>query len=141
MKFQLTCFVDETLIGPLTELIAPYSRVIVKLAEGEKPPEDKPRAALLTRRRTSSFLQPARGGGPLAVLRALVDGKHTVKEVKEALAATGASPNGSGAVLSKFKHQGMVRRVGEGLWEPTPKGEAALRRIQKVEEINESASQ
>lgn len=129
-KFQLTCQIDGSLIGPLTELIAPYGRVSIKLVEGETVTPLKPaRVASLPKRRSPAFM-PTRGTGPIATLKLLSDGKpHSIREIKAVIATTGAAPSGSSAILSKLKQKGLSRWVSDGMWQGTPKGEALVHKL------------
>ena len=133
MKFQLTCLIDADLIGPLTELIAPYSRVTIKLVDGEAPPAKHIIPASLEQHRKRRFPQllPAKGTGRIVVLRAVAK-QSTLEEIKGALVAAGKAVNGTGASLSKLRIAGFVRREGEGVWRITPKGESALRKHEHV---------
>jgi predicted transcriptional regulator len=138
MKFQLTCLIDADLIGPLTELIAPYSRVSIKLVEGEGPVKMVPpqykkggsHALVLNKRRSPPFM-PEKGLGTVTVLRAVAK-EASVQMIKEALKDQNLEPAGSSATLSKLKHRGYVKHLEKGVWRLTPKGESALRRVEGV---------
>lgn len=127
MKYQLTCQVDGNLIGPLTELIAPYGRVSIKLIDEGEPVQPP----LLKLKRRAPVFIPGKGTGPVTVLRALATSPVplSVREVKAAMTAAGAAPNGSGAVLTKLKRKGYAQWVSDGMWRATPKGEALIKKL------------
>lgn len=132
MKYQVTCTIDDSLLAPVVELMAPYGRVVVRLVEGaEKTPPVKaaniPTFTDRLKRRAPAFA--ARGGmGRIIALR-LVAKEATVPDMKAAYKQAGISPHGTGANLSKLKRGGYVRHLDKGVWRLTPKGEAALRRL------------
>lgn len=135
MKFQLTCFVDETLIGSLTELIAPYSRVIVKLVEDGEPTKPlavkariAPASALLPRK--NSGISPEKGLGALLGLRVVaIGGPQINATLKAEFKKAGLAPDGAGATLSKLRSRGYLRHGAKGEWSLSAKGEAAVRRF------------
>lgn len=135
MKFRLSCVIDANLIGPLTELIAPYGQVSIKAVEDGAPPS-KPKSVPLEavpRRiiRRSADLLPTKGLGTIAVLRA-VSKEMTLPEIKAEMAKINLNPDGSGATLSKLRTRGYVRNPAEAMWRLTPKGETAVRRFADV---------
>lgn len=128
MKFQLTCYVDEKLIGPLTELIAPHSRVIVKLIEDGPPPPRLSQPPSLRKRPLG--ITPKRGAGAILGLQVVASKPAQINTVLKAeFVKIGLAPDGAGATLSKLRARGYLRHGGKGEWALTPKGEAALRRV------------
>lgn len=149
MKFQVTCTIDDKLLAPLVELMAPYGRVVVRLIEGQvvsSPPPGAIPTVLDKRQRRVPAFSPNRGMGRIIALR-LVAKEATIPQLKAAYRQAGISPNGTGANLSKLRKNGYVRRVSEGVWRITPKGESAVRRLDaggpmeapKAEEAHEQA--
>jgi hypothetical protein len=136
MKFKLSCIIDAELVGPLVELIGPYSQVALKMVE---PGTDDKSGTLIhptpitvqrTHRRVTRF-NPDKGIGTVLILKTIehIGGQVHVSAVKKALLEAGKSGNGSGATLSKLKRDGYVKNVGKGLWAITPKGETAAKHI------------
>jgi hypothetical protein len=136
MRFKVTCVVDEKLLGVVTELLAPHSRVVVQLAD-EAPPaaltsvlSKQPAAPTRRRPGVQQGLAPlgTRGAGPLLALRGVARGDDYAT-MKEAFAKSGLAGNGVSACLSKLARHGLVRHAGTGQWAITPRGDEAVKRV------------
>lgn len=125
MKFRVTCFIDDKLLGPVTELMAPYGKLVivphVAAEEGDPPRAVAPRLTPLRRR----LQAPRTGASDRAIFECLVKGPATRRAVHEAFERAGLVGNGASAMLSKFKRRGLARQISSGVWELTPRGLAS----------------
>jgi hypothetical protein len=116
----------EATVANSTVALKPVRQsTIAKMIAARERPKRKAREGNYLGMRAVKSGKP---NGVTLMLRALkfeasLDGIHEMWRVN------GFNTNGVGASLSKLKHRGYVKRVGEGVWRLTPEGEELEQRL------------